>query len=93
MQVQFNRPVTIDDVTYGKGVHDVPSSLKEHWFFQAMLSDESALVLREDEPEKEPEKEPDAPSIGPLEGTPKPTGGKKKSDPGSDLDGDSGIQG
>ena len=50
MQVQFNRPVTIGGVTYGKGQHAVPDEAKKDWFFEALVKDGTAVVLRADEP-------------------------------------------
>jgi hypothetical protein len=49
MQVQFKRPVTIGAITYGVGVHDVPKSdTNENWFFDALVKDGDAIVLRDD---------------------------------------------
>lgn len=49
MQVQFNRPVTINRVTYGKGVHEVPANdVKDNWFFNGLVNDGDAVVLREE---------------------------------------------
>lgn len=50
MQVQFNRPVTIGGVTYGKGQHAVPDEVKGDWFFEALVKDGNAVVLRADDP-------------------------------------------
>lgn len=47
MQVQFNQPVTIGKNTYGKGQHAVPDlDVKDNWFFDALVKDGSAVVLR-----------------------------------------------
>ena len=55
MQVQFNRPVTLGKHTYGKGQHAVPADEAKGWFWDALLKDGSAVVLREDAPAtKEP---------------------------------------
>lgn len=51
MQVQFQRPVTFGKATYGKGVHSVPASLADDWYFKAMQKDGHAVILRADEPE------------------------------------------
>lgn len=65
MQVQFNRPVTIGKFTYGKGQHSVPSKdLENNWFFDAMLKEGSAFILR---PEAPVPVEPSAPESGALE--------------------------
>lgn len=48
MQVQFNRPVTVVGVTYGKGQHAVPESVKGDWFFEALVQDGDAVILRAD---------------------------------------------
>jgi hypothetical protein len=55
MKVQFNKPVTLGKDTFGVGQHDVPSEYKSHWFFEALVKDGSAVVLRE-EPAPEPAK-------------------------------------
>lgn len=48
MQIQFNKPVTIGANTYGKGTHDVPAAdVKDNWFFDALVAEGSAVVLRE----------------------------------------------
>ena len=50
MQVQFKRPVTIGRETYGKGVHNVPEAeVKDNWFFDALVKEGNAIVLRKDE--------------------------------------------
>lgn len=50
MQVQFNKPVTIGANTYGKGQHEVPSAdVKDNWFFDALVAEGSAVVLRDGE--------------------------------------------
>lgn len=50
MQVQFNKPVTIGANTYGKGQHEVPAAdVKDNWFFDALVAEGSAVVLREGE--------------------------------------------
>lgn len=47
MQVQFKKPVTIGTATYGKGVHEVPEAdTKDNWFFDALVEEGSAIVLR-----------------------------------------------
>lgn len=51
MQVQFNKPVTLGKTTYGKGQHSVPEDDAKGWFFDALVKDGSAIVLR-DEPKK-----------------------------------------
>jgi len=38
MKVQFNAPREIDGVVYTVGTHEVPESLKSHWFFMACLA-------------------------------------------------------
>ena len=48
MQVQFNRPVTVVGVTYGKGQHAVPDEVKGDWFFEALVQDGDAVILRAD---------------------------------------------
>jgi hypothetical protein len=50
MQVQFNRPATISGVTYGKGQHAVPDEARGDWFFNALVKDGDAVVLRADYP-------------------------------------------
>lgn len=56
MQVQFNKPVTIGNATYGKGVHNVPAEdVKDNWFFDALVKDGSAVVLRDEAGEAEGE--------------------------------------
>lgn len=63
MQVQFNKPVTIGANTYGKGAHEVPAAdLKDNWFFDALVSEGSAIVLRDEEVAAEVKAEEDAPA-------------------------------
>lgn len=51
MQVQFNRPVTIAGITYGKGLHSVPDAdVSGNWFFDALVKDGDAVIMRKDEP-------------------------------------------
>lgn len=51
MQVQFNRPVTIAGMTYGKGLHSVPDAdVSGDWFFDALVKDGDAVIMRKDEP-------------------------------------------
>ena len=47
MQVQFNRPVTLGNSTYGAGTHDVPPEDIDasKWFFDALVKDGSVVVL------------------------------------------------
>ncbi len=47
MQIQFNRPVTLGENTYGKGQHDVPDADAAGWFFDALVKEGDAVVLRE----------------------------------------------
>lgn len=50
MQVQFNKPVTIGANTYGKGTHEVAAAdVKDNWFFDALVAEGSAVVLRDEE--------------------------------------------
>ncbi len=47
MQVQFNRPVTLKGITYGKGLHSVPGSdVEKDWFFDALVKDGDAVIMR-----------------------------------------------
>lgn len=46
MQIQFNRPVTLNKVTYGKGQHTVPDADAQGWFFDALVNAGDAEVLR-----------------------------------------------
>lgn len=63
MQVQFNKPVTIGAHTYGKGQHEVPAAdVKDNWFFDALVKEGSAVVLRAEEGEAMGEVENDAPA-------------------------------
>ena len=63
MQVQFNKPVTIGAHTYGKGQHEVPAAdAKDNWFFDALVKEGSAVVLRAEEGEAMAEVENDAPA-------------------------------
>lgn len=57
MQIQFKRPVTIGKETYGKGVHNVPEDdVNDNWFFDALVKDGDAIVLRAEEvAEEQPE--------------------------------------
>lgn len=48
MQVQFNKPVTLGDVTYGKGQHNVPDVDAAGWLFEALVMEGDAVVLREE---------------------------------------------
>ena len=50
MQVQFNKPVTLGGDTFGKGQHNVSAEFKKDWFFNALLKDGDAVILREDAP-------------------------------------------
>lgn len=55
MQVQFKRPVTIGKETYGKGVHNVPDAdVKDNWFFDGLVKEGNAIVLRKDEDQPAP---------------------------------------
>ena len=55
MQVQFNRPVTIGKETYGKGVHNVPDAdVTDNWFFDGLVKEGNAIVLRKDEDQPAP---------------------------------------
>jgi len=63
MQVQFNKPVTIAGVTYGKGQHEVPAAdTKDNWFFDALVKEGQAVVLRKEEGEAQDESANAAPS-------------------------------
>lgn len=63
MQVQFNKPVTIGAHTYGKGQHEVPAAdVKDNWFFDALVKEGSAVVLRAEEGEAQGEVANDAPA-------------------------------
>lgn len=63
MQVQFNKPVTIGGATYGKGQHEVPAEhLKDNWFFDGLVKEGSAVVLRQVEEEAQDESANAAPS-------------------------------
>lgn len=63
MQVQFNKPVTIGAHTYGKGQHEVPAAdVKDNWFFDALVKEGSAVVLRAEEGEAQDEVANDAPA-------------------------------
>ena len=63
MQVQFNKPVTIGANTYGKGQHEVPAAdVKDNWFFDALVKEGSAVVLRAEEGEAQGEVANDAPA-------------------------------
>lgn len=68
MQVQFKRPVTIGKETYGKGVHNVPDAdVKDNWFFDGLVKEGNAVVLRQDEAAEEvseaaPETQAEAPA-------------------------------
>lgn len=63
MQVQFNKPVTIGAHTYGKGQHEVPAAdVKDNWFFDALVKEGSAVVLRAEEGEAVAEVANDAPA-------------------------------
>lgn len=55
MQVQFKRPVTIGKETYGKGVHNVPDAdVKDNWFFDGLVKEGNAIILRKDEEQPDP---------------------------------------
>jgi hypothetical protein len=63
MQVQFNKPVTIGANTYGKGQHEVPAAdVKDNWFFDALVKEGAAVVLRAEEGKAVAEVENDAPA-------------------------------
>lgn len=64
MQVQFNSPVTLGKNTYGKGQHTVPDEdVKDNWFFDALVKEGNAVVLRQDEAQTEaPADIPEAPA-------------------------------
>lgn len=63
MQVQFNKPVTIGNATYGKGVHNVPAAdVKDNWFFDALVKEGSAVVLRDEAEEAQDEASNAAPA-------------------------------
>ena len=86
MQVQFNRPVTIGKETYGKGQHSVPDEdVKDNWFFDALVKEGSAVVLRQDDAAEEAPAEAEAQAEAPAEAeaqaeapAAKPTGKKGK---------------
>jgi hypothetical protein len=62
MQVQFNKPVTIGENTYGKGQHEVPApDVKDNWFLDALVKEGSAVILRAEEGEAMAEVAIDAP--------------------------------
>ena len=69
MQVQFNRPVTIGKNTYGKGQHVVPDEdVKDNWFFDALVKEGNAVVLRQNETAEEvSEAAPEAQAEAPAE--------------------------
>ncbi len=61
MQVQFKRPVTIGKETYGKGVHNVPDAdVKDNWFFEGLVKEGNAIILRKDEDQPAPAVEAEA---------------------------------
>lgn len=64
MQIQFNRPTTLNKVTYGKGQHAVPDADAQGWFFDALVKSGDAEVLRGAE--------------SPAEAQEAPTKGKRK---------------
>lgn len=73
MQVQFNKPVTIGAHTYGKGQHEVAADdVKNNWFFDALVEEGSAVVLRaEDAPVETTEEQAEVPAAeGQVEETP-----------------------
>lgn len=45
MKVNFKVPRAIDGVTYSKGVHEVPDSLRSHWYFLALLGNSEAMLV------------------------------------------------
>lgn len=45
MQVLVNRPVTIDDLTLGRGTHVVDDTLIDHWFFQGLVDQGSIVII------------------------------------------------
>lgn len=49
MQVQINKPVTLGSVTYGKGQHTIPIEATKGWFFDALVQEESIVILRPEE--------------------------------------------
>lgn len=53
MQVQINKPVTIGGNTYGKGQHTIPAEDAKGWFFDALVKDGDAVILRAEEPAAE----------------------------------------
>jgi len=63
MQVQFNRPVTISGVTYGKGQHAVPDEVKGDWFFEALVKDGDVVVLRAEKVHSVPTPAVSAPAV------------------------------
>lgn len=48
MQIQFNIPVSLGGRTYGKGQHSVPTEDAHGWFFDGLVKEGKAVVLRED---------------------------------------------
>lgn len=60
VKVLFNRPVTLGENTFGKGVHDVEEKLCIGSFFDALQKDGFIEVLGK--PEVEPEVELDGES-------------------------------
>ena len=61
MHVQFFKPVKIGSFTYGVGVHNVPpDDTNNNWFFDALVADGHAVILRGKEPEEKLEPEAEA---------------------------------
>lgn len=48
MKAKFKSPFKIDGITYPIGVHEVPESMKEHWFFQAQVVNKKIQVLSDE---------------------------------------------
>jgi|WetSurMetagenome_2_1015567.scaffolds.fasta_scaffold772033_1 hypothetical protein len=45
MKVLFNATISLEGKHYSKGTHEVPDELIEHWYFKAMVSDKTVVVV------------------------------------------------
>lgn len=84
MRAQFKRPVRIGDKTYECGTHEIDAALIKNWYFNALVADGLAQIIKDAQPElkPEPKPEPEAPKVAPkVEPTTQPAPAKPAQHP------------
>lgn len=80
MQIQFNVPVSLGKQCYGKGQHTVPADDAKGWFFDGLVAEGKAVILRYDvASEPKDDLPPIEIQLKPVEVQRKPRGRKPKS--------------